>query len=123
MVEMCIRDRIEAEPEEETDAETEEEPPQDDEPKTMSLQDILAQTVQEALSEREDTIIELSLIHILSRLSKLRVRIVSRNANDRFDENFWRRRVRYAWDYRKAVMDGQTGCCRLIFGEPCSISF
>ena len=53
----------------------------------------------------------------LSRLSKLRVRIVSRNANDRFDENFWRRRVRYAWDYRKAVMDGQTGCCRLIFGD------
>ena len=53
----------------------------------------------------------------LSRLSRLRVRIVSRNANDRFDESFWRRRVRYAWDYRKAVMDGQTGCCRLIFGE------
>ena len=49
---------IEAEPEEETDAETEEEPPQDGEPKSMSLQDILAQTVQEALSEREDTIIE-----------------------------------------------------------------
>ena len=53
----------------------------------------------------------------LSRLSRLRVRIVSRNANDRFDESFWRRRVRYAWDYRKAVMDPQTGCCRLIFGE------
>ena len=49
---------IEAEPEEKTDAETEEEPPQDDEPKSMSLQDILTQTVQEALSEREDTIIE-----------------------------------------------------------------
>ena len=49
---------IEAEPEEKTDAETEEELPQDDEPKSMSLQDILAQTVQEALSEREDTIIE-----------------------------------------------------------------
>ena len=45
----------------------------------------------------------------LSRLSKLRVRIVSRNANDRFDENFWRRRVRYAWDYRKAVMAGSIG--------------
>ena len=53
----------------------------------------------------------------LSRESRLRVRIVSRNANDRFDEAFWRRRIRYAWDYRKAVMDGQTGCCRLIFGE------
>ena len=36
----------------------EEEPAQDDEPKSMSLQDVLAQTVQEALSEREDTIIE-----------------------------------------------------------------
>ena len=45
---------VEAEPEETP----EEEPPQDDEPKYMSLQDILAQTVQEALSEREDTIIE-----------------------------------------------------------------
>ena len=45
---------VEAEPEETP----EEEPPQDDEPKSMSLQDILAQTVQEALSEREDTIIE-----------------------------------------------------------------
>lgn len=45
---------IEAEPEEAP----EEEPAQDDEPKSMSLQDILAQTVQEALSEREDTVIE-----------------------------------------------------------------
>ena len=45
---------VEAEPEETP----EEEPPQDDEPKSMSLQDILAQTVQEALSEREDTVIE-----------------------------------------------------------------
>ena len=54
----------------------------------------------------------------LSRLSKLRVRIVSRNANDRFDENFWRRRVRYAWDYRKTVMAPEDlSCCRIIFGE------
>jgi len=54
----------------------------------------------------------------LSRLSKLRVRIVSRNANDRFDENFWRRRVRYAWDYRKTVMaPEELTCCRIIFGE------
>ncbi len=46
------------EPEEEPEEAPEEEPPQDDEPKSMSLQDILAQTVQEALSEREDTVIE-----------------------------------------------------------------
>ena len=53
----------------------------------------------------------------LSRNSKIRIRLVSRNANDRFDEAFWRRRVQYAWDYRKAVMDADTGACRVIFGE------
>ena len=42
----------------------------------------------------------------------------SRNDNDIFDEAFFRRRVRYALDYRKTVM-GPTDyrCCRLIFGE------
>ena len=49
--------------------------------------------------------------------SKIRVRLVSRNANDRFDEAFWRRRIQYAWDYRKSVMGEDTGCCRVIFGE------
>lgn len=53
----------------------------------------------------------------LSRESKIRVRLLSRNANDRFDAAFWRRRVRYAWDYRKTVMGGDTSCCRVIFGE------
>jgi len=52
-----------------------------------------------------------------SRQSKIRVRLVSRNANDRFDAAFWKRRLRYAWDYRKAVMGADTGCCRVIFGE------
>lgn len=53
----------------------------------------------------------------LSRNSKIRIRLVSRNANDRFDESFWRRRVQYAWDYRKAVMGNDIGACRVIFGE------
>ena len=53
----------------------------------------------------------------LSRHSKIRVRLISRNANDRFDAAFWKRRVRYAWDYRKTVMGEDTACCRLIFGE------
>ena len=50
--------------------------------------------------------------------SKIRVRLISRNANDKFDEAFWVRRLRYAWDYRKCVM-GETDskCCRIIFGE------
>jgi 23S rRNA (cytosine1962-C5)-methyltransferase len=49
--------------------------------------------------------------------SKIRVRLISRNANDTFDEAFWERRLRYAWDYRKAVMGGDSSCCRIIFGE------
>ncbi len=53
----------------------------------------------------------------LSRNSKIRIRLVSRNANDRFDEAFWRRRVQYAWEYRKAVMGADIGACRVIFGE------
>ena len=51
-------------------------------------------------------------------ISKIRVRIVSRNANDRFNEAFWQRRVKYALDYRKTVMgDKDFACCRLIFGD------
>lgn len=51
-------------------------------------------------------------------ISKIRVRIVSTNANDRFDEAFWQRRVRYALAYRKTVMgDTDFSCCRLIFGD------
>lgn len=49
--------------------------------------------------------------------SKIRVRLISRNANDRFDEDFWMRRLRYAVEYRKTVMGSDFGCCRLIFGE------
>ena len=52
-----------------------------------------------------------------SRESKIRIRLLSRNANDRFDEAFWRRRIRYAWDYRKTVMGADVSSCRVIFGE------
>ena len=54
---------------------------------------------------------------LLSLKSKIRIRILSNNANDRFDEAFWRRRIQYAWNYRKVVMGEDVGCCRLIFGE------
>ena len=53
----------------------------------------------------------------LSRNSKIRIRLISRNANDRFDEAFWMRRIRYAWEYRKTAMKDSLSCCRLIFGE------
>ncbi|MGI6075040.1 MAG: class I SAM-dependent rRNA methyltransferase [Pyramidobacter sp.] len=49
--------------------------------------------------------------------SKIRVRIVSRNANDCFDSAFFERRLRYALQYRKRVMGDQYDCCRLIFGD------
>ncbi len=50
--------------------------------------------------------------------SKIRVRVISRNANDKFDEAFYERRLRYATEYRRTVMgDTDYKCCRLIFGE------
>lgn len=49
--------------------------------------------------------------------SKIRVRIISKNANDRFDEIFYRRRIDYALDYRLTVMGEDFSSCRLIFGE------
>ena len=54
----------------------------------------------------------------LSEQSRIRVRLISRNANDRFDESFWERKLRWAWDYRKSVMaEEDLDCCRVIFGE------
>ena len=49
--------------------------------------------------------------------SKIRIRVISQNANDRFDEEFWRRRISHALEYRRTVMGEDFTCCRLIFGE------
>ena len=49
--------------------------------------------------------------------SKIRIRLISRNANDKFDVDFWERRLRYAIDYRRTVMGDDFSCCRIIFGE------
>lgn len=50
--------------------------------------------------------------------SKIAVRVFSRNANDRFDEAFWLRRLEYAVAYRQTVMGPDDfACCRLIHGE------
>ena len=53
----------------------------------------------------------------LSEKSKIRVRILSSNANEAFSPAFWERRLKYAVDYRKTVMGSDFSCCRLIFGE------
>jgi len=54
---------------------------------------------------------------VVSEKSKIRIRIISRNANDNFDETFFERRIHYAWDYRKTVMANDIAACRVIFGE------
>lgn len=52
-----------------------------------------------------------------SEKSKIKVRILSDNANEKFGDAFFERRVRYAVEYRKTVMGSDFSCCRLIFGE------
>ncbi len=52
-----------------------------------------------------------------SEHSKIRIRILSRNRNDLFDEAFFRRRLTYAISYRRQVMGDDFDCCRLVFGE------
>ncbi len=49
--------------------------------------------------------------------SKIRVRVISNNANDRFDDAFYERRLRYALAYRRTVMGEHYDCCRLLFGD------
>ena len=54
---------------------------------------------------------------LLSRHSRIRVRLVTRNANDDFSPEFWKRKVRWAWDYRRTVMGDDARACRMIFSE------
>ena len=48
--------------------------------------------------------------------SKITIRLLSRNTNDLFDYNFFKRRVQYAYDLRKQTM-GELNAFRLIYGE------
>ena len=47
--------------------------------------------------------------------SKIRVRMLTRNAEAVIDEEFFYKRAKSAWEYRKKTVD--TSSCRLIFGE------
>ena len=53
----------------------------------------------------------------ISDNSRIRVRLLSDNPNDKFDGAFFARRVGYAVIYRKTLMRFDFECCRLIFGE------
>lgn len=54
---------------------------------------------------------------LYSEKSKIRVRVLSSNANESFDEQFFERRLRYAVMFRKTVMREDFENCRLVFGE------
>ncbi len=54
---------------------------------------------------------------LYSEKSKIRLRLLSDNANETFRDAFFERRVRYAVEYRRQVMGDDFGACRLIFGE------
>lgn len=47
--------------------------------------------------------------------SKITIRLLSRKKDAVIDTDFFEKRVRDAWNYRKETID--TSCCRLIFGE------
>ena len=51
----------------------------------------------------------------MNQLSRIRIRMMTRNARQEINQDFIRMRVQNAWDYRKKTVD--TSCCRLIFGE------
>ena len=52
-----------------------------------------------------------------SEKSKIRVRLLTDNANETFSDSFFERRIKYAVEYRKTVMKDDFSCCRLVFGE------
>ena len=54
---------------------------------------------------------------LLSEKSKIRIRLITRNANDCFDRAFWKRKVQWAWNYRKTVMGADASACRVLFSE------
>ncbi len=53
----------------------------------------------------------------LSEKSKIRLRLLSHNPNERFQASFFQRRIHYALQYRREVMGDDFACCRLVFGE------
>jgi 23S rRNA (cytosine1962-C5)-methyltransferase len=51
----------------------------------------------------------------INDVSKIAIRILTRDINEDINEEFFRKRLEAAWEYRKKVID--TSSCRFIFGE------
>ena len=51
----------------------------------------------------------------INDVSKITIRILTRDIDEEIDEEFFKKRLSSAWEYRKKVID--TSSCRFIFGE------
>ena len=51
----------------------------------------------------------------INDISKITIRILTTDINEAIDEEFFKKRLNTAWEYRKKVID--TSSCRFIFGE------
>lgn len=51
----------------------------------------------------------------INDVSKITIRIMTRDIDEEIDEEFFRKRLRAAWEYRKKIID--TSSCRFLFGE------
>ena len=51
----------------------------------------------------------------INQNSKIRIRLLTRNAEQEITEDFLKMRVKNAWEYRKKTVD--TSSCRIIFGD------
>lgn len=54
-------------------------------------------------------------IGFINQNSKIRVRMLTRDAKREINEEFFRMRIERAWEYRKKTVD--TSSCRLVFGD------
>ena len=52
-----------------------------------------------------------------SENSKIRIRLLGNNANEKYEDDFFVRKVKYALQYRTVVMQEDIKACRLIHGE------
>lgn len=53
----------------------------------------------------------------LSRMSHITVRILSKNREEIIDKQFFKHRIKLAYEYRKTVVRDNITNCRLVFGE------
>lgn len=51
----------------------------------------------------------------INDVSKITIRIMTRDINEAIDEAFFRARLQIAWEYRVKIID--TSSCRMVFGE------